>query len=88
MSLTVDLSKEAEAALASQARAAHMSAERYLSQIIESALKRQHRLAAENLAQHLDHMASQVLPDTTPEEMEEALEAALSAARPRRSWHQ
>ena len=88
MSLTIDLSKEAEAALASQARAAHMSAERYLAQIIENALQRQHRIAAENLAQHLDQMASQVLPGTTPEEMEEALEAALSVARPRRSWHQ
>ena len=88
MSLTVNLSKEAEAALASQARAAHMPAELYLSQIIESALKRQHRLAAENLAQHLDRMASQILPGTTPEEMEESLEAALFAVRPRRSWHQ
>lgn len=88
MSLTIDLSKEAEAALASQARAAHMSAERYLSQIIENALQRQHRIAAENLAQHLDQMASQILPGTTPEELEEALEAALEAARPRRSWHQ
>jgi hypothetical protein len=87
MSLTIDLPKELEATLASQARAAHMPTERYLTQLIEHALKRQRRQAAENLAQHLSQMGSQVLPDTTPEEMEAALEAALIEVRPQRSWY-
>ena len=87
MSLTINLPQELEAALASQARAVRLPTERYLAQIIEHALRRQHQLAAESLGRHVDQMASQVLPETTPEEMEAALEAALADVRPRRNWH-
>jgi hypothetical protein len=41
---------------------------------------------AENLAKHLDYMASQVAKETTVEEMESALQEALAHARPQRNW--
>jgi hypothetical protein len=63
-----------------------MPAERYLADIVARALVRQHRRDAENLRKHLDDMASQVAPDTTAEEMEAALQDALTQVRPRRSW--
>jgi hypothetical protein len=63
-----------------------MPIERYLSQIVERGLERQHRHAAEQLGQHLDAMASQVAPETTTEQMEVALEEALTVIRPRNSW--
>lgn len=85
MNLTIDLSEQNAAALEAQARAARMPAERYLAQIVERALERQHRRDAENLGLHLDYMASQVGPDTTTEEMEAALQEALTHVRPRRS---
>lgn len=87
MSLTIDLSKELEAALASQARAARMDTEDYLKQIVEHALKLQRESAVRSLQIQLDQVAAQVLPETTPEEMEAAIEAALADARPQRSWH-
>ena len=86
MSLTIELSEEFEAALAAQARAAHMSPERYLSEIVESALRSQRRQAVDRLAQQLDRMAALIEPGTTSDEMETALEAALAAARPTRTW--
>src|SRR5580704_4661348 len=43
MNLTIDLSEQDAAVLEAQARAARMSAERYLSQIVARALERQHR---------------------------------------------
>ena len=86
MNMTIDLSEQFAAALEAQARAAHMPAERYLAHIVTRALERRHRRDAENLGQHLDHMASQVTPDTTPEEMEAALEDALAQVRPLRRW--
>jgi hypothetical protein len=86
MSFTLDLSKDIEATLASQARAAHMPTERYVAQIVEHAVKLQRRRAADALEKHLEVMASQVTPGTTPEEMEAALEEALAAARPQRNW--
>ena len=86
MNLTIDLSEQNAAALEAQARAAHMPAERFLAQVVERALERQHRWHAENLAKHLDYMASQVSPETTTEEMEAALQEALTQVRPRRSW--
>jgi hypothetical protein len=86
MNLTIDLSEHNASALEAQARAAHMPAERYLSHIVERALERQHRRDAENLGRHLDYMASQVGSQTTTEEMEAALQEALSHVRPRRSW--
>jgi uncharacterized membrane protein YccC len=82
MNVTIDLSEQNAVALESQARAAHMPTERYLAHIVERALERQHRRPAENLEQHLDYMASQVPPKTTPEEMEAALEEALAHVRP------
>ena len=86
MNLTIDLSERNAFALESQARAAHMPIERYLAYIIERALERQHRRAAENLEQHLDNTASQVPLETTSEAMEAAIEEALEHVRPHRNW--
>ncbi len=86
MDMIIELSDENAAVLASQARAARMPPERYLAQIVARALESQHSHAAGQLGQHLDYMASQVRPETTPEQMEAALEEALAAVRPRRSW--
>jgi len=86
MNLTIDLSEQNAAALEAQARAARMPAERYLAHIVARAIERQHRRDAENLEQHLDYMASQVAPDATTEEMEAALQEALTQVRPYRSW--
>jgi len=87
MNLTIDLSDQNAAALEAQARAARIPAERYLADIVARALERQHRCDAENLAKHLDYMASQVAPETTTEDMEAALCEALTHVRPYRSWH-
>jgi hypothetical protein len=86
MNLTIDLSEQNAAALEAQARAAGMPAERYLAHIVARALEHQHRRDAENLGRHLDYMASQVAPETTTEEMEAALQEALTHVRPHRSW--
>jgi len=86
MHLTIDLSEQNAAALEAQARAANMPPERYLAQIVAQALERQRGRNAENLGKHLDNMASQVVPETTPEEMEAALQEALMQVRPRRNW--
>jgi hypothetical protein len=86
MNLTIDLSEQYAAALEAQARAARMPTERYLAHIVARALERQRRRDAESLDHHLTYMASQVLPETTPEEMEAALDEALSNIRPHRSW--
>lgn len=87
MNLTIDLSEQNAAALEAQARAAHMPLDRYLAQIVERALDSQHRRDVATLEQHLDDMASKVIPETTPEEMEAALAEALARVRPQRSWH-
>ena len=86
MNLTIDLSEQNAAALEARARVAGMPAERYLAEIVERALDSQRRSAAENLAKHLDHMASQVTSGTATDEMEAALEEALTHVRPKRSW--
>jgi hypothetical protein len=86
MNLTIDLSEQNAAALEVQARAARMPAEHYLAHVVARALERQHRRDAENLGKHLDYMASQVAPGTTTQEMEAALQEALTQVRPRRNW--
>jgi non-ribosomal peptide synthetase component F len=86
LNLTIDLSEQDAAALEAQARAARMPADRYLAQIVTRALERQHRRDAEKLEKHLDYMAAQVAPETTTEEMEAALQEALSLVRPHRNW--
>lgn len=86
MHLTIDLSEQNAAALEAQARAARMPAERYLAHIVAQALELQRHRDAENLGKHLDIMASQVAPQTTSEEMEAALQEALTHVRPHRSW--
>lgn len=86
MQLTIDLSEHNAATLEAQARIARMSTERYLAYILEQALEVQQRRATANLEQHLEYMASQVAPETTPEEMEAALEEALAHVRPHRIW--
>lgn len=86
MNLTIDLSEQNAAALEAQARAARMPAERYLAHIVARALERQHHRDVANLEKHLDYIASQVAPETTTEEMEAALQDALTHVRPHRSW--
>ena len=86
MTVTVELSPEKAAALASKARAAHVPAERYLTEIVEHALDIHQSRAAEVLRRHLDVMAAGVSSDTTSDEMEIALEEALANVRPRRNW--
>ena len=86
MNLTIDLSEHDAAALEARARAARMPAERYLAEIVTRALERQHRQDVQNLEKHLDYMASQVVPDTTVDEMEAALQEALTHVRPHRDW--
>jgi len=86
MNLTIDLSEQNAAELEAQARAAHMPADRYLAHILAQALERRRRRNAENLEKHLDYIASQVTPETTTEEMEAALQEALTHVRPHRSW--
>ena len=87
MAVTVQLTPEKEAALASRARAAHVPTERYLTEIVEHALEIHQSRAAELLRRHLDVMAARVSPDTTSDEMEIALEEALANVRPHRNWH-
>jgi hypothetical protein len=86
MNMTIDLSEQYAAALEAQARAARMPTERYLAHIVTRALERRHRQAAADLEHHLDYIASQVAPETTPDEMEAALAEALAHVRPRRIW--
>jgi len=86
MDMTIDLSEHDAALLEAQARAALMPAERYLAGIVARALERRQRRAAADLEAHLDAMASQVSADTTAEEMEAALEEALTHLRPQRVW--
>ncbi len=88
MSLTITLSEEMEAALNAQARAVHMPTEDYLARLIENALQRRQAQSSTNLQNVIDQMAAQVVPGTTAEEMEAALDAALAEVRPRRSWQQ
>jgi hypothetical protein len=86
MSLILELPKDVESALAFQAQAAHLSPEEYLAKLIERAVEGRRLRAAEQLRQHLDEMAESIAPQTTPEQMEAALEEGLAAVRPQRTW--
>ena len=86
MTIIIDLPDEVQASLASKARAANMATEDYAARIIEHALRIQSRRAAENLERSLDQLEAAFPPETTPEQMEAALEKALAAVRPQRSW--
>lgn len=55
--MILELPKDIEAALAFQARAAHISAEQYLAKLIERAIEHGHHMAAEQLSNHLGVMA-------------------------------
>jgi len=84
--MIIELSEHNAAVLEAHARAAHMSAERYLADLVARALERRQRRAVSELERHIVYMASQVSADTTAEEMEAALEEALTQVRPHRIW--
>ena len=86
MSMILELPKDIEAALAFQARAAHMPTETYLAKMVERAVENRRRMASEQLSHHLGVMADSVAPDTTTEQMEAAFDDALAAVRPHRGW--
>lgn len=86
MSMILELPKDVEATLAFQARAAHMPTEQYLAMVVERAVENRRRMAGEQLSRHLDVMAGCVAPETTPEQMEAALDDALATVRPHRGW--
>lgn len=86
MSMILELPKDVEAALAFQARAAHMSTEQYLAMMVERAVDNRRRQAAEQLRQHLGVMAESMAPDTSSAQMEAAFDDALAAVRPHRGW--
>lgn len=86
MNLTIDLSEQNVAELEAQARSARMPADRYLSEIVAHALESRHKSKVQKLDEHLDAMASHVVPGTTAEEMEAALQEALDHVRQLRTW--
>ncbi len=86
MDFTLNLSELDAATLEAQARSAHMTAEDYLSAIVARVLELQRSQNAENLSQHVDKMAGQIVPETTPAEMEAAFAEALAQVRPHRAW--
>jgi hypothetical protein len=86
VSITIDLSERNAAELEAAAREADMPADRYLAKIVAHALETRHRGKVQKLEEHLDYMASQVNPDTTPDEMEAAIQEALAQVRQRRAW--
>jgi hypothetical protein len=88
MSMTLELTEDVEAVLMFHARAARMPTERYLANLVERAVESRRRAAADQLGEHLDSMAAQIVPATTAEQMEAALEEALIAVRPHRVWHE
>ncbi len=86
MNLTIDLSDQNAAELEAEARAARMPADRYLAQIVAHALESRRKSKVHRLEKHLDYMAAQVVPGTTADEMEAALQEALDQVRQQRSW--
>jgi hypothetical protein len=85
MNLTIDLSEQNAAELEAAAREAHMPAEHYLSKIVAHALESRHKSKVHKLEEHLDFMAAQVIPGTTADEMEAAIEEALGYVRQQRT---
>jgi hypothetical protein len=86
MNLTIDLSEQNAVELEAAAREARMPADRYLEKIISHALESRHKSKVQKLEEHLDYMASQVVPGTTADEMEAALEEALGHVRQQRTF--
>ena len=86
MNLSIDLFEQNAAELEAAAREARMPADRYLAKIVAHALETIHRSRIEKLEEHLDFMASQVVPGTTADKMETALQEALADVRQRRTW--
>jgi hypothetical protein len=86
MSITIDLSEQNAVELEAAAREARMPADRYLAKIVAQALESRHRSKVQKLEDHLEYMASQVVPGTTADDMEEALREALTDVRQHRTW--
>jgi len=86
MSITIELSEHNAAELEAAAREARMPADRYLAKIVAHALEARQRSKVQKLEEHLDYMASQVVPGTTADEMEAALQEALAHVRQHRTW--
>ena len=84
MSITIDLSEQNAAELEAAAREAGMAADHYLAKLVAQALETRHRNKVRQLEEHLDFMASQVVAGTTADEMEAALQEALSQVRQHR----
>jgi hypothetical protein len=63
-----------------------MPADRYPAKIVAHALETRHQSKVQKLEEHLDYMASQVVPGTTADEMESALQEALGHVRQDRTW--
>ena len=70
MNVTIGLSDQNAAELEAQARAARMPADRYLEEVVAHVLENRHRSKVHKLEEHLDTMASHVVPGTTADEME------------------
>ena len=84
MSVTIGLSDRNAAELEAQARAARMPADRYLEEVVARVLENRHKSKVNKLEEHLDTMASHVVPGTTADEMEAALRDALDRVRQHR----
>jgi hypothetical protein len=86
MNVTIGLSDQNAAELEAQARAARMPPDRYLEEVVAHVLENRHKSKLHMLEEHLDAMASHVVPETTAAEMEAALEEALDHVRQHRTW--
>ena len=95
MTLKIDLRPEEEQALAAKAQERGVSPEDYARQVLRRTLRLtgrvfpapegvERRRAADRLMRHLDAMAEKVTPQTTPAEMEAAIDEALAQVRPPR----
>ncbi len=87
MNVTIGLSDQNAAELEAQARAARMPVDRYLEEVVAHVQwQNRHRVRSTKLEEHLDTMASHVVPGTTADEMEAALHEALDHVRQHRTW--